>query len=167
MAGIIAHRNEWARTDLLTLPALVLISAARRGNNHVNTRHRCQDWLNGPRRPRRKLVTRDAADDSLLSVTASLESAHWSKRVRFVVLQESLVGLLRNFYQEARDMETRGLAELRRVSTRSATEVDAGKFNTSQKALRLSSSDLVQWFRCYCGRRFRNPCGHCSEAFLS
>ena len=54
LAGVIAHRDSRAWTDLLVLPSLVLPSPSRGGSSRTRrstneTRRRCQDWLNGVR----------------------------------------------------------------------------------------------------------------------
>ena len=54
LAGVIAHRDSRAWSDLLMLPSLVLPSPSRGGSSRTRrstneTRRRCQDWLNGVR----------------------------------------------------------------------------------------------------------------------
>ena len=54
LADVVAHRDVKSWTDLLTLPALVLLASSRGGRKHVLTqesevRRRCLDWLSGIR----------------------------------------------------------------------------------------------------------------------
>ena len=52
LADIVAHRDARSRTDLLPLPALVLVAQSRSGRalrQESDTRRRCVDWIFGPR----------------------------------------------------------------------------------------------------------------------
>ena len=54
LADVVAHQDVKSKTDLLTLPALVLPAPSRGGRKHVlrqegETRRRCLDWLSGIR----------------------------------------------------------------------------------------------------------------------
>ena len=72
LAGVIAHRDSRAWSDLLMLPSLVLPSPSRGGSSRTRrstneTRRRCQDWLNGVRLelwdPPRKMSARTQTPD--------------------------------------------------------------------------------------------------------
>ena len=100
LAGVIAHRDSRAWTDLLVLPSLVLPSPSRGGSSRTRrstneTRRRCQDWLNGVRLelwdPPRKPSTRTPASERKPPPEASFDlDEHTSTRVHALIAQGAL-----------------------------------------------------------------------------
>ena len=100
LAGVIAHRDSRAWTDLLVLPSLVLPSPSRGGSSRTRrstneTRRRCQDWLNTVRLelwdPPRKPSSRTPASERMPSPEASFGlDEHTSTRVRTLIAQGAL-----------------------------------------------------------------------------
>ena len=100
LAGVIAHRDSRAWSDLLMLPSLVLPSPSRGGSSRTRrstneTRRRCQDWLNGVRLelwdPPRKLSTRIQTQDRKPHPEASFDlDDHTSTRVHSLIAEGAL-----------------------------------------------------------------------------
>ena len=151
LADVVAHRDIRAWTDLLTLPALVLVAPSRGGRRHVlrtdnDTRRRCLDWINGIRadlwtpphsrrgRPRKDADTADAEDvlpDAVVTRVSSLLKDGALRRACAALLQEppvspsaDVVAALRDLHPATEVADGADMRSLRAVASRAAPSVD-------------------------------------------
>ena len=151
LADVVAHRDIRAWTDLLTLPALVLVAPSRGGRRHAlrtdnDTRRRCLDWINGIRadlwtpphsrrgRPRKDVDTADAEDvlpDAVVTRVSSLLKDGALRRACAALLQEppvsptaDVVAALRDLHPATEVADGVDMRLLRPVASRAAPSVD-------------------------------------------